>query len=306
MLENIADQRKALETPVDPAVIKTKSEIKGPYTSGEYIRWKLNDIFGPDNWQHTILDGPKLVDVNERNAYVQVTIRLVTQFADGSQVTHDDVGVWPLVASKDKKLEDAAPERYETVIKAAITDGVKACAEYLGICFRPMADDQLKAYLQNHIVKPAGQAPKPTPNGQKVTPESQPATTALADVTATGNQPATSLGNGNGKQAAPGDGNGNHAVADTPSGPYGSTKYFPEATGKRFGLTMEWARKIVGVAGINLKVRNPSFTPAAKLLPYFAEGKANGFDFDMLAAILKECNWNPQEAAIKMRANVPQ
>lgn len=42
------------------------------------------------------------------------------------------------------------------------------------------------------------------------------------------------------------------------------------------------------------------------MLPYFAEGKANGLDFDMLAAVLKECNWNPQEAAIKMRGNVPQ
>lgn len=293
MIQNVEEQRKALETPVDPAVVKTNQIIKGPYTSGEYIRWKLNDIFGPDNWQHTILDGPKLVDVNQRNAYVQVTIRLITQFADGSQVTHDDVGVWPLVASKDKNLEDAAPERYETVIKAAVTDGVKACAEYLGICFRPLADDALMAYLHKHSTKTVEKAPAPAPveSVQKVAPQSTvaaPSEPALTTVSPFAN------------------GNGSQATAETPAGPYGATKFYQEASGKRFGLPMEWAKKIAGVAGIDLKVKNPSFTPAAKLLPFFAEGKANGLDFDMLAAILKECNWNPQEAAIKMRANVPQ
>src|SRR3972149_2288618 len=182
MLETIVEQRKALETPVDPTVVKNNSNVKGPYTSGEDIRWKLNDIFGPDNWQHTIMDGPKLVDVNERNAYVQVTIRLITQFADGSQVTHDDVGVWPLVASKDKKLDEAAPERYETVIKAAVTDGVKACAEYLGICFRPMADDALAAYLRKRNAKPTGQAssqsPLPSNTSNPTIPVQQPAPAA--------------------------------------------------------------------------------------------------------------------------------
>ena len=117
--------------------------------------------------------------------------------------------------------------------------------------------------------------------------------------------PTSAPTNVNGKQPAPANGNAGQADAEIPSGPYGSTKYFPEATGKRFGLSTEWARKIAGVAGVDTKVRNPSFTPAGKLLPYFAEGKANGFDFDALAAILKECKWDPREAAIKMRTNVP-
>jgi len=302
MLETIVEQRKALETPVDPTVVKNNSNVKGPYTSGEYIRWKLNDIFGPDNWQHTIMDGPKLVDVNERNAYVQVTIRLITQFADGSQVTHDDVGVWPLVASKDKKLDEAAPERYETVIKAAVTDGVKACAEYLGICFRPMADDALAAYLRKRNAKPTGQAssqsPLPSNTSNPTIPVQQPAPEATPTA-------APAPANGNGKQSAPANGNAGQAVVETPSGPYGATKFYQEAVGKRFALPMDWAKQIAGVAGIDLKVRNPSFTPAAKLLPFFGEGKANGFDFDTLAAILKECKWDPKEAALKMRANVP-
>jgi hypothetical protein len=155
-------------------------------------------------------------------------------------------------------------------------------------------------------VKPSGQAPTPASNGQKVISVSQPTPTALADVSATGNQPAASPGNGNGKPTAPANGNGSQTAIETPAGPYGATKYYPEATGKRFALSTEWAKKIAGVAGIDLSVKSPSFTPAAKLLPYFAEGKANGFDFEMLAAILRECKGNLQDAAIKMRANVPQ
>jgi hypothetical protein len=118
--------------------------------------------------------------------------------------------------------------------------------------------------------------------------------------------PAFTPANGNDKHAAPTNGNAGQTAAETPAGPYGATKFYQEAAGKRYALPMEWAKKIAGVAGIDLKIKSPSFMPAAKLLPFFAEGKSNGFDFDMLASILKECNWNPQEAAIKMRANVPQ
>jgi len=135
------------------------------------------------------------------------------------------------------------------------------------------------------------------PNGQAQKPSQPPAKPAQA--------PAAASANGNGKQPAPANGNAGQAVVETPSGPYGATKFYQEAAGKRFALPMDWAKQIAGVAGIDLKVKNPSFTPAAKLLSYFAEGKANGLDFDTLAAILKECNWDPKEAALKMRANVP-
>lgn len=127
-----------------------------------------------------------------------------------------------------------------------------------------------------------------------------------------GHAPSASVpANGNGKQDATTANNGNPTVGkkpadEAPSGPYGATKYYQEATSKRYGLTSEWARKIAGMSGIDLKVKNPSFTPAAKLLPFFAEGKATGLDFDALAAILKECRFDPQTAAIKMRGQSPQ
>lgn len=148
MLETIEEQRQALAAPVEPRFVKRKKQVKGPYTSGDYVRWKLNDIFGPDAWRSTIQSGPEYIHISERTAYIQVVIRLTVQFANGAQVVHDDAGVWPLTASQDSDLESAAPERYETAIKAAVTDGLKACAEYLGICFRPLGDEDLDKYLR--------------------------------------------------------------------------------------------------------------------------------------------------------------
>lgn len=147
MLETIAEQRAALNTPVEPRFICKKPHIKGPFTTGDYIRWKMNQIFGPDNWSHTILQGPELVKINDLSAYVQVTVRLTVQFANDLTAIHDDLGVSILQATRGSNLDGTSPERYETVFKAAITDAVKACAEYLGICFRPLGDES----LDNHV-----------------------------------------------------------------------------------------------------------------------------------------------------------
>ncbi len=143
MLETVELQRRALSSPVEQRFIRQNSNVKGPYTTGDYVRWKLNQIFGPDNWSHTLVKGPEIVTLNEINAYVQVVVRLTVQFANGQQVIHEDVGMWLLQATKGADLGKTAPERYETVFKAAITDGIKACAEYLGICFRPLTDETL-------------------------------------------------------------------------------------------------------------------------------------------------------------------
>ncbi len=148
MQNTIEAQHKALSTPVEPRYLRKSQNVKGPYTTGDYVRWKMNQIFGPDNWSHMILKGPELVTLNDQNAYVQVVVRLTVQFANGQQVTHDDVGVSPLQATRGGALDTTAPERYETVLKSAITDGVKACVEYLGVCFRPLADETLNAELR--------------------------------------------------------------------------------------------------------------------------------------------------------------
>jgi hypothetical protein len=154
MLETIELQRQALNTPVDHRFINQTQHVKGPYTTGDYVRWKLNQIFGPDNWSHMLLNGPDLIPVNDRNAYVQVTVSLEVNFANGHQVIHHDVGVWPLQATRGSDLDGTVPERYETVLKAAITDGIKACSEYLGTCFRPLGDEILDRHIRRGKLSP--------------------------------------------------------------------------------------------------------------------------------------------------------
>lgn len=151
MLQTVEEQREALASPIDSRFVKKDANVKGPYSTGDYVVWKLNEIFGPDNWKHTVQQGPELITNNDQNAYAQVTIRLTVQFANGEQVIHDDVGIWPFKATRGQTLEGTAPERYETVIKASITDGIKACVEYLGICFRPMADENLRKHIIGQI-----------------------------------------------------------------------------------------------------------------------------------------------------------
>jgi hypothetical protein len=165
MLETIDEQREALAAPIDSKFVKNDTNVKGPYSTGDYVVWKLNEIFGPDNWKHTIQAGPELITNNDQNAYAQVTIRLTVQFANGEQVTHDDVGIWPFKATRGQTLEGTAPERYETVIKASVTDGIKACVEYLGICFRPMADENLRKHIVGQI-RAAGKKEQPSSRGE--------------------------------------------------------------------------------------------------------------------------------------------
>jgi hypothetical protein len=148
MLETTAEQRAALAAPVEARFICQNPHVKGPFTTGDYVRWKMNQIFGPENWSHTILHGPEMVKVSELSAYVQTTVRVVVRFASGETITHDDIGVAVLQATRGCDLDGTMPERYETVLKAAVTDAVKACAEYLGVCFRPLGDGTLDGYLR--------------------------------------------------------------------------------------------------------------------------------------------------------------
>lgn len=148
MLENVEQQRSELGQPVDERYVRRAASVKGAYTTGDYVRLMLNQIFGPDNWSHTVLTGPELVRLNAGGAYVRTLVRLTVRFANGQQVVHEDVGITVLNAGRNVELENVAPERYETALKAAVTDGLKACAEHLGACFRPMGDIDLERSLR--------------------------------------------------------------------------------------------------------------------------------------------------------------
>ena len=148
MLENVELQRTELSNPVDERFVRRTTSVKGAYTTGDYVRLMLNRIFGPDNWSHTVLSGPELVRLNAGRAYVRTLVRLTVRFANGQQVVHEDVGITVLNAGRDVELDEVVPERYETALKAAVTDGLKACTEHLGACFRPMGDVDLERSLR--------------------------------------------------------------------------------------------------------------------------------------------------------------
>jgi len=147
MLMNHQEQLDALASLVDDWAIKKAKRVKGEFTSVDFVTFKLNQIFTPGGWSFTILDGPNLVTIKETAAYTLLTGRLSVCFADGSKAHQDDVGIWPLVATgarEGKPLTDTAPERYETVLKAARTDCLKNAARNLGTCFAPLTDLALR------------------------------------------------------------------------------------------------------------------------------------------------------------------
>ncbi len=138
--------------------IKKKKEVKGPYTSGDYVTFLLNEIFGPSHWSHRILDGPKMVQYGDAMAYCQATIQLTVRFADGTESIHEDIGIWTFYATDARgggTLDESKPERWEQVVKSTITDGLKACTDHLGNCFRPIADQVLDSFLRKRQAKAA-------------------------------------------------------------------------------------------------------------------------------------------------------
>ena len=160
----LEEQINALKQLPEPWAVKKSRNVRGEFTTGDFVEWKLRNIFGPHNWRFNVQTGPEVIRISETEAYAQVTGRLSVVFNDGQWITQDAVGVWPLKATKASEggtLENGtSAERYETVIKAAVTDSLKACAERLGTCFRPMRDLELRAEIlrRNVAASPQGQA----------------------------------------------------------------------------------------------------------------------------------------------------
>lgn len=144
-------QERMLARMVEPAFVRKTQGVKGAYTTGDFVTFLLNDIFGPSNWSHRILKGPELIQYGEQMAYSQVTVQLLVRFANGQEAIHEDIGIWPFTATAARDggtLEQTKPERFEQVVKSAITDGLKACTDHLGNCFRPIADLELEGFLR--------------------------------------------------------------------------------------------------------------------------------------------------------------
>ena len=198
----LEQQIQELNQLVDPWAVKKSKHVKGPYTTGEYVEYQLRRIFGPQNWSFTILSGPETITISNSEAYAQAVGRLTVRFADGSEVTQDSSGVWPLratAASNGGTLENTAAERYETVLKAACTDALKAAAERIGTCFRPMSDLDLEAHVNREAFRSSesGKRIAEIPAEESARhlhgdPEPEKPTKANGDARPAANPPATS------------------------------------------------------------------------------------------------------------------
>jgi len=123
--------------------VQSTRQVRGEFTSGDYVEWQIRRIFGAHRWSFVLTKPPELVTITENEAYAQALGRMTATFANGETITQDAVGVWPLKATNARNggtLENTAAERYETVLKAACTDALKAAAERIGSCFRPVTD----------------------------------------------------------------------------------------------------------------------------------------------------------------------
>lgn len=304
---NYQEQIEALGKMVENRFVKTKPEVKGPFTSGDYVRYQLNKIFGPDKWSSLILKGPDLVTLNDNNAYVQTVVRLSVEFANGSIVTHDDVGVWPLVATKKQNgngsvgLGNTAPERYETVLKSVVTDGLKACTEHLGLCFRPLADKDLEKIVVNASTGSASGASTGSANGAS-TPDNKMPVNGNGNGKTTSTQPTYAPAQGI-KSDPPTNAPTPSTTSTQPTNaPVSSTTYYIAATGSKFEFPGKVAREIANVMIGGTPGKNTDFEPAMAALPFFKKCEENGIELAKATEILRGCGMNLEKASAKVYA----
>jgi hypothetical protein len=143
------EQLEQLATLVEQIHVRTSPKVHGAYTTSDYVTWRLNQIFLPAGWTCHILDGPVIETIGDGTAYVRATVRLSVTFANGTMAERDDVGVWPLYSKggANGDLKTTPPENFETVLKAAVSDALKAAAERLGVTFRVLIDWELHQHL---------------------------------------------------------------------------------------------------------------------------------------------------------------
>lgn len=190
-------QLELLAQLVHPDLVKTSLKVKGPFTSGDYVEDMLRRIFGPDNVSIKI-NGQQNVTISDIELYAQGIITLSVTFANGVTTTHDGIGVWPLKASEGHDLTNTPSERYETVVKACITDAIKNAAEKLGRCFRPITDDTLTGYL-GRLAHEAGEKANKNPT----TTEDKRAAVFGEEEKQTAPPVASGNGNGHAKEQPP-------------------------------------------------------------------------------------------------------
>ena len=74
--KDLAWQLEELEKLVHDRFVQKNDNVKGAFTSGDFVEWRLRNIFGPQNISVELRDGPRVVTISESQAYTQALIRM--------------------------------------------------------------------------------------------------------------------------------------------------------------------------------------------------------------------------------------
>jgi len=122
--------QEKLKTPVDPRFVSKRKGLS--YVTGRYTRSRLNQLFGPDGWDFTLLES-RLLQQDEEAVRWYVHGRLTVYF-DQKSIVKDAVAIGHGVLKS--RGEPVSPSRASEVIDfaaaEAVTDALKRASVNLG------------------------------------------------------------------------------------------------------------------------------------------------------------------------------
>lgn len=130
-------QKKALEAPLDPAVVKPAGNgVKGDYIEGWHAINEANRIFGFDGWSYTT-ELKEVCQMTNQNGNIEIGY-ICKCTVEALGVTRQDIGYGSGAA---KKPGDA----HENAVKEAVTDALKRCLRTFGNVFGLALYDKSRA-----------------------------------------------------------------------------------------------------------------------------------------------------------------
>jgi DNA recombination protein Rad52 len=130
-------QKKALEAPLDPAVVKPAGNgVKGDYIEGWHAINEANRIFGFDGWSYTT-ELKEVSQLTNQNGNIEIGY-ICKCTVEALGVTRQDIGYGSGAAKK-------AGDAHEGAVKEAVTDALKRCLRSYGNVFGLALYDKSRA-----------------------------------------------------------------------------------------------------------------------------------------------------------------
>lgn len=161
--KTLKEQLEMLETWPDPREFaKPDQGSSVPYLSGDIIKYKLNAIFGPQNWGYETISWPHLVEVGDAAFYLG-EYEVWFRFADGTLIKRQVSGLVPLRGG----AEGAKTNIIRMGIGGCVTDAIKEAAATLGPALGLGVNDEAVKAIAGPQQQPRRQSPLQPQNGDK-------------------------------------------------------------------------------------------------------------------------------------------